>query len=193
MRDDIHKKVPRPPSIQRWVRLSVSDADRLAGRPFDALNRAQLDACRREIAPAFIREFVAELNSTPGLFGHLASAHSPRDLGGQGGPLEMDILSEAKRLVAMRLPPMTVAALAIANVMELRAQADIRAAAAVFPVRDPKSVVVLNSMRDDVRRADFRGLGESVVNGAVFQPGRRSRQSFDLDGDLRVGAMGGGL
>lgn len=191
MRDDIHKKVPRPPSIQRWVRMAVNDADRLADRPFEALRTAQADTCRREISPAFVRELTHVLNASPGLFGYLDSAMTPRDLSGRGGPAEMEILSEAKRLVACGMSPSSVAHSAIASTMRNRAEADIRATAAVLPRGDAKTPVVLDAMRENARRVDYGALAELVCNGAVYEIRTGGRQTIDMDGDLR-GAFPGG-
>jgi hypothetical protein len=128
MRDDIHKKVPRPYRVQKWVKCAINDADREHGRSLSALDDAIVDACRREISDAFRRELVKALQA-PGLFGPLGNVHSPRDLGSIGGHLEGEILSETKRLLACGHAPSTAAQAALAGVLKARVEADIRATA----------------------------------------------------------------
>lgn len=186
MRDDIHKTVPRPPAVQRWIRLAVNDADRLADRGFDGLQMAMRDTCRRELSPSFVQELHKALSGPSGLFGHLSDAASPRDLQGRGGPVEWEVLSEAKRLVAVGAQPQSVAQRAIETAMRNRADADIRVTAAVLPRRDKKTPVVLESMKSDASRMDYRALAESVCSGQVYEPVRRHGR-LDLDADLRGG------
>src|SRR5258705_10593674 len=100
MRDDIHKKVPRPYRVQQWVKRAVNDADRESGRSVPALDDAIADTCRREISEPFRRALLRELKTTPGLLIPLANVSSPRDLGSIGGHLEAEVLSETKRLLA---------------------------------------------------------------------------------------------
>src|SRR5437868_9485260 len=99
MRDDIHKKVPRPYHVQQWVKRAINDADREHGRSLLALENAIADACQREISGPFRRALVKALQA-PGLFGPLGDVYSPRYLGSIGGHLEGEILSETKRLLA---------------------------------------------------------------------------------------------
>jgi hypothetical protein len=186
MRDDIHKTVPRPPAVQRWVRLAVNDADRLADRGFDGLQAAMRDTCRRELSPSFVQELHRALGGPGGLFGHLSDAVSPRDLRGRGGPAEWEVLNEAKRLIAVGGQSQSVAQRAIETVMRNRADADIRVTAAVLPRRDKKTLVVLESMKSDASRMDYGALAESVCNGQIYEPLRRHRR-LDLDADLRGG------
>lgn len=192
MRDDIHKRVPKPPAVQKWVRLSVNDADRRTDRPFDALQDAMRDTCRRELSPTFVGALVQALNAPAELFGHLNDAASPRDLGGRGGTAEWEVLSEAKRLIAKGTQPQLTAHAAIASVMKTRVDADIRVTAAVFPRRDIKTPVVLDSMKADARRVDFHAFADSVCNGQVYEPRSRARPAIDLDGDMRGTRSGGG-
>ncbi|MDF0522193.1 hypothetical protein GPL17_35955 [Bradyrhizobium yuanmingense] len=187
MRDDIHKKVPRPPKVQRWVRLSVNDADRLAGRGFDGFQDAMHDACRRDLGAGFIAELKKALNGPGGLFGHLSDAASPRDLRGRGGPAEWEVLTEAKRLVATGVSPQTIAQRAVETVMKNRADADIRVTAAVLPRYDKKTAVLLESMKSDARRMDYKALAASVCSGQIYERSNRSAGALDLDGDLRGG------
>ena len=188
MRDDIHKKVPRPPKVQRWVRLSVNDADRLAGRGFEGFQEAMRDTCRRDLSPSFVVELNKTLSGPSGLFGHLSDAASPRDLRGRGGPAEWEVLTEAKRLIATGAPPDIIAQRAVETVMKNRADADIRVTTAVLPRHDKKTAVVLESMKADAARMDYRALAESVCNGRIFERPNRGAGALDLDGDL----LGGG-
>jgi hypothetical protein len=183
MRDDIHKSVPRPSAVQRWVRLSVNDADRVADRPFDGLQNAMRDACRREIKPDFVRELNKALNGPAQLFGLLSDVGSPRDLNGRGGPAEWEILGEAKRLCAKGVKPSDITQAAIASVMRNRIEADIRVTEAVLPRFDRKTPIVLDSMRSDAKRTDFSTFAESVCNGQAYEV-RKPDRSLDLDGDM---------
>lgn len=187
MRDDIHKRVPRPPAVQRWVRLTVNDADRLADRGVDALQSATVDVCRRELSRAFVQELNKALNGPSGLFGHLADAASPRDVHGRGGPAEWEVLNEAKRLLAIGIHPQSVGQRAIEMTLRNRVDADIRVTAAVLPRQDKKTAIVLESMKSDARRLDFQALAESVCRGEVYERPRRRGRALDLDEDLRGG------
>jgi hypothetical protein len=184
MRDDIHKRVPRPPKVQRWVRLSANDADRLAGRGFVGFQDAMRDTCRRDLSPGFIVELNKALSGPSGLFGHLSDAASPRDLRGRGGPAEWEVLTEAKRLVATGVQPQVIMQRAIETAMKNRADADIRVTTAVLPRYDKKSAVVLESMKSDAARMDYRALAESVCNGQIYERPNRGAGVLDLDGDL---------
>ncbi len=188
MRDDIHKKVPRPRSVQNWVRLTQNDADRGAGRPYDAFVECQRDSARRELSKTFVQNLIEQCSRAATLLGPLGDVVSPRDLGGRGGPAEMEVLSEAKRLIAGGARA-DAPLMAIQNFMEGRAQADIRATAAVLPPRDKKTPVMLESMHADAARANYRSLAESVCSGEVYER-RGKRTSLDVDADLRVPAKG---
>jgi hypothetical protein len=189
MRDDIHKKVPRPPAVQRWVRSTHNDADRQTGRAFDAFVECQRDTGRRDFSPTFVRNLVDQCARPNNLLGPLSDVLTPRDLGGRGGPAEMETLSEAKRLLASGMASQDVPRAAIQSVLENRAQADIRATEAVLPPRDRKTPVMLASMNADASRADYRAIAESVCNGEVHE--RRGKVSkLDIDADLRVPTKG---
>lgn len=189
MRDDIHKKVPRPRSVQTWVRLTQNDADRGVGRPFEAFVECQRDSARRELSKTFVQNLVEQCSRAKTLLGPLGDVISPRDLGGRGGPAEMEVLSEAKRLIANGAGADTPR-LAIQTFLEGRAQADIRATAAVLPPRDRKTPVMLESMHADAARADYRGIAGSVCSGEVYER-RGKRAGLDIDADLRTPGKGG--
>jgi hypothetical protein len=185
MRDDIHKRVPRPFRVQQWVRLSVNDADREAGRSFNGLEAAAGDACRREFGKNFVQNFLEALNRGDQLFAPLSDVASPRDLSGRGSPAESETITEAKRLIAMGVSRQSVGVQAIETTMRNRVAADIRVTAATLPARDPKTPVVLDNMRADAQRLDYRALAERVCNGQVHETRRSNTQSFDVDVDLR--------
>ena len=189
MRDDIHKTVPRPRSVQNWVRLTQNDADRGAGRPYDAFIECQRDSARRELSKTFVQNLNEQSARAATLLGPLGDVVSPRDLGGRGGPAEMEVLTETKRLIAGGFGA-AAPRMAIQNFMEGRAQADIRATAAVLPPRDRKTPVMLESMHADAARADYRSIAESVCSGEVYER-RGKRAALDIDADLRMPAKGG--
>jgi hypothetical protein len=190
MRDDIHKRVPRPPAVQRWVRLSVNDADREGGRSFDGLQAAAEDTCKREIGKGFVQNLLTALNRPDHLFAPLSDVISPRDLNGRGGPAEAEVITECKRLMASGVSPQAAGAQAIETTMRNRIAADIRVTAATLPQRDRKTPVVLDSMRADAQRLNYRALAESVCNGQIYEARRRVAPAIDLDSDLR--GLGGG-
>src|SRR3546814_20109556 len=107
MRDDIHKKVPRPPAVQKWVRNAVNDADRAADRSFGALGDAILDFVKREISSKFVAALCHELSKPPELFQPLLDATSPRYLNWRCWPVECELLPSAKRRIAVRLKDST--------------------------------------------------------------------------------------
>lgn len=192
MRDDIHKKVPRPYRVQQWVKRAVNDADRLNGRSLAALDDAIRDACNREISDAFRRGLLQALASPPGLFGPLGDVSSARDLGSRGGHLEAEILSETKRLIARGGPIDTVAVAALTGIIEARVQADIRAAAPVLlATRDRKAWAVVNQMKADAGMADCAEHARNVFAGlrTVVRP---SLPQITADEDLSAHAARGG-
>ncbi len=191
MRDDIHKRVPRPPATQRWVRMAVNDADRTAGRSFEACEGTLRDTCKRKISQDFVRGLQGALNKPAELFEPLANVLTPRDVGGRGGHLEMEALSECRRLLDGGAAPEIAVSESIAAVMKNRSLADIRATQAVLPHRDPKSSVVLDSMKSDVSRINFKTLADSVCSGQLYEPRPRGRRMIDLDGDMCGIGLGG--
>lgn len=169
----------------------MSDADRLSGRAAIALEHAMRDNCRREISMAFVREATRLLNEEPGFFSPFHLIRSPRDLGGSGEPLEREALGEARRLCAMGFGGAQILEIAIANSLHSRNQSDIRATAAVLPVRDAKSTVILSQMQSDASAANVRAIAREVCdNGRAAAPARR-RQRLDADEDLLGGTAFG--
>jgi hypothetical protein len=191
MRDDIHKKVPRPCRIQQWVKRAINDADREHGRSLSALADAIADTCQREISPAFRRELVKAVQA-PGLFGPLGDVDSPRDLGSMGGHLEGEILSETKRLLAGGHERDTAAQAALAGVLRARVEADIRATAPVLlATQDPKARVVLEHMRGDAAATNYDLHALNVLaNAPRVAPSAGS--GLDADENLLGTAFAGG-
>lgn len=184
MRDDIHKKVPRPRSVQRWVKRAINDADREHGRSLIALEDAIADTCRREISNDFRRGLLRRLRE-PGLLAPLGDVHSPRDLGSTGGHLENDILSDAKRFLASGLSPERSTEAALAGALKRRVESDIRATAPVLiGTKDPKARAVLEQMRRDATSADYQKHVRLVL-GTESQAARPIRSNLDPDEDMR--------
>jgi hypothetical protein len=193
MRDDIHKKVPRPYRVQQWVKRSVNDADRLNGRALEALNDAIRDYCNREISPSFRLGMKRKLESAPSLFGPLSDVDSPRDVGGRGGPLEADALSETKRLIASGQAPQVAFEQAVARVCQERVQADIRATEpALLKTRDPKAKTVLSHMQGDASKAAYAEIAREVCDGGSRVPQNRAQRKLSADEDLLGGRAAGG-
>jgi hypothetical protein len=165
--------------------MTVSDADRLSGRAAVALEDAMRDNCRREISPAFVRAALRLLNEEPGFFLPLHLVRSSRDLGGSGEPLEREVLTEAKRLCAFGgVASSQILEIAIANSLHNRNQSDIRATAAVLPVRNAKSTVVLSHMQADASAADARAIAREVCERGRPATPARGGQRLDADEDL---------
>jgi hypothetical protein len=193
MRDDIHKKVPRPYRVQQWVKRAVNDADRKNGRSLPALDATIADTCRREISEAFRRGLIRELQNTPGLLVPLANIMSPRDLDSIGGHLEAEVLSETKRLLASGHSIDSAPIAALTSALNARVQADIRATAPVLlATQDPKAAVVLNQMRQDARSADCEKHARNLLSSTDRISSRPTRQSVSADEDMLGGAFAGG-
>ena len=188
MRDDIHKRVARPPSVQRWVRCAVNEADRKADRSIEALKLSIVDSCRRDLSKQFVQALTNEMARPREFFARLSNAPSPRDLGGRGGPLEFEVLSEAKRLIASGIEPKLVVARAVEHGIQWRCEADIREAAAVFPNRDTEAVSALSQMRHDLSRVGISDLATSVCDSSIYSQPLTSRSRVDLDENMLGGA-----
>lgn len=188
MRDDIHKRVARPPSVQKWVRRATNEADRQADRSIEALELSIINSCRRDLSKQFMQALTNEMARPPEFFAPLSNVPSPRDLGGRGGPLEFEVLSEAKRLVANGILSESVVALAVEHGLQWRCEADIREAAAVFPIRDPQAISALSQMRRDLSRVDISKLAASVCDSSVYTLSLTSRTTVDLDENMLSGA-----
>lgn len=165
MRDDIHKRVPRPPCVQRWVKLSVNDADRANGRSIEALRASIQNTCGREISSSFLQGIRAELSGASGMFKPLEMAGSARQVGGRGGHLETEVFNEVKRLLGRGDRGDGALVNALAGALENRCQADIRATQAVLPPRDPKTGIVLRQMRKDAANVNFVEAAQKLCIG----------------------------
>ena len=172
MRDDIHKRVPRPPKVRRWVRLTLREADRLAGRTEGALEDAVRDACKSEISGGFLHGLQHYMHMDQrNLFGVLGGVQSPRDLGGDGSPMERAILSDCQLLTTSGRSLREAAQEAIAGALRERSHADIRAAEPVLlPTRDPEAYRAIDQMKADVDKLDYRAI-------AAERLGLQERQS----------------
>jgi hypothetical protein len=109
MRDDIHKSVPRPPKVQRWVKRAARESDRLAGRSAAALQEALAEMSMREIRSSLMAQ--VELGQA--------------EMFGWGGtPIERQLYSDFERLAATGANRKEALCAALAGVLESRAESD---------------------------------------------------------------------
>ncbi len=195
MRDDIHRSVPRPPKVQQWVKCALREADRVTGRSVEALIVAMDDARKREVSPGFLNGVRAHLQGLPDLFGPLDGVAHPRDVGGTGGQLEVDMLSCVQRRVAEGQPLQEAITQGFSEALSARNDADIRAAEPVLlGSDDPRARSGIGQMRKDAASIDYLGHAESLLKlqpgASVNQPAHR----LSADEDLLGGAFhnGGG-
>ncbi len=191
MRDDIHKHVPRPPKVRRWVQRALREADRLADRSVGALEDAVRDACKSEISGGFLRGLQRYMDiDQANLFGVLGGVQSPRELGGNGSPMERTILSDCQRLTASGRSLREAAQDAIADALRERSHADIRAAEPVLlPTRGPEAYRAIDQMKADVGKLDYRAIAAERLGLQARQP--RSAPALSPDENL-LGPSGGG-
>jgi hypothetical protein len=195
MRDDIHKSVPRPAKVQQWVKCALREADRVAGRSVEALALAMDDACKREISSGFLTGVRTHLQGLPDLFGPLDGVAHPRDVGGTGGQLEVDMLSCVQRRVAEGQPLRDAITQGFSEALSARNDADIRAAEPVLlGSDDPRARSGVGQMRKDAASIDYLGHAESLLE---LQPGanvNRPAHRLSADEDLLGGSFrnGGG-
>jgi hypothetical protein len=195
MRDDIHKSVLRPAKVQQWVKCSLREADRVTGRSVEALAVAMDDACKREISAGFLNGIKAHLQGLPDLFGPLDGVAHPRDVGGTGGQLEVDMLSCVQRRVAEGQPLRDATTQGFSEALSARNDADIRAAEPVLlGSDDPRARSGIGQMRKDAASIDYLGHAESLLE---LQPGPNINgpaHRLSADEDLLGGAFrnGGG-
>lgn len=164
MRDDLHKRVPAPPKIQRWVRLACRPADR--DRSADALQEAATDFAQHELSKAFIANLRSQISSgVRGLFEPLPDAASVSDIGGKGTALEQSVLSATKRLISEGFDYNGVFDRALAESVDDRVDAHLRAAEAVLRgERDRQALTVIRQLRSDRTRLDVNSVVTSVVS-----------------------------
>ncbi|NJM36317.1 MAG: hypothetical protein HC850_18300 [Rhodomicrobium sp.] len=187
MRDDIHKSVPRPREVQRWVKHATREADRLAGRSRAGLEDAVRLVCNRELSDRFIdslRDRV--LDGTGDLFGVIAGVRNPRELGGTGSHVERQVLSDCQRVVAEGRSGQEALTDALANVLTERSRADVRAAEPVLLPEGGRHVIA--QMNEDIRAVDYRAIAAERYG---FKEGPdRNNNSISADEDLLAGQPG---
>ncbi len=183
MRDDIHKRVPRPRKVQRWVQFALREADRLNGRTLGALEDAQREVSRQEISDSFLRGLRRQAESeTTDLFGLLGGVQSPRDIGGAGGPVERFILAECQRAVASGRELRDALPDALADALKERARADIRAAEPVLlPTQETEAFKAIEQMKEDVERVNLRAIARERLGLAEREPRAIATVSADED------------
>ena len=193
MRDDIHRSVPRPAKVQQWVKCALREADRVTGRSVDALAVAMDDACKREISAGFLTGIKAHLQGLPDLFGPLDGVAHPRDLGGSGGQLEVDMLSCVQRRVAEGQSLRDAITQGFGEALSARNDADIRAAEPVLlGSDDPRARSGISQMRKDAASIDCLSRAESLLE---LQPGvsvARPAHRLSADEDLLGGTFRNG-
>lgn len=174
MRDDIHKRVPRPPKVQRWVQLALREADRLSGRSLEALEDAARHTARTEISGSFLRGLGQLMENNPSdLFGALGGIQSPREIGGRGSDMERRILGDCQRAALSSTPPQDAIVQAIADALRDSSHADIRAAEPVLlPTRDPEARRAIDQMKLDARVLDYHALAEECAGVRTREPRR---------------------
>lgn len=192
MRDDIHKRVPRPRKVQRWVQLALREADRLSGRTVGALEDAVREVARQEISDGFLRGLRRHAESdTTDLFGILGGAQGPRDLGGEGGPMERAILTDCQRTAAAGRDLKEAMIEAVGYALQERSRANIRAAEPVLlPTREPDAFNAIDQMKSDIGRVDYRAIARERLGLAERQP--RAESTLSADEDLLGSLVKGG-
>lgn len=191
MRDDIHKRVPRPPKIRRWVQYALREPDRLSGRSGLALEAASREVCK-EISRSFLRRLQKIIESDKSdLFNAVGGISSPRDIGGSGSAIERRILGDCQRAATSGSATNDIILGAVANALKDRSFADIRAAEPVLlPTRDQEARNAINQMRVDVGALDYRRIAAEHMG--LQQRAPRVSTSISPDEDLLAPAKNGG-
>lgn len=186
MRDDLHKSVPRRRNVQRWVRYALREADRIVGRSQKALDDVVRSVATQEISTGFRAGLIAHVHpDAPSLFGPLDGVRCPRDIGGTGGPIEQQILTDSQRAIADGTPPMTAVKDAMVNALKDRVHADIRAAEPVLlGSHDPEAPVALAQMRKDADAVDYEAVTTSVIDPDAGRSFARPEEKLSPDEDL---------
>lgn len=165
MRDDIHKKVPRPRKTQEWVKHALRQADRVVGRSLQFLDESLDDACKRELSSGFKAGIDSLLNGLPDLYGDFDKIESPRAIGGDGGPLEDDCLAEAQRAFKDGAPLREALEEGLAKALKNRAEGDIRATEPVLAGSDdPDAKQGIEQMKRDANNADYAQAAKRALN-----------------------------
>lgn len=191
MRDDIHKRVPRPPKVQRWVKYALREPDRLSGRSGLALEAASREVCK-EIPGSFLRELRKVIESDKSdLFSALEGISSPRDIGGSGSAIERRILGDCQRAAASGSATNDIILGAVASALKDRSLADIRAAEPVLlPTREHEARNAINQMRVDVGALDYGRIAAEHMG--LQERGPRVSTSISPDENLLAPAKNGG-
>ena len=171
MRDDIHKRVPRPPKVQRWVQCALRGADRISGQTLVALEDAVRDVCRSDISPRFVNELIECMETLRAeLFGRLDESASSKELNGRGSPMEQRILSECQRLASSGGNTQLVIHV-IAAALKDRSKADVRAAEPVLlPTREQDAYRAIDQMKADVEKLDYRNIAAVLGRSNRMRP-----------------------
>jgi hypothetical protein len=191
MRDDIHKRVPRPPKVRLWVKRALREADRVCGRTRAALGDVVREALG-EISSGFlagVRRYMTAAQDD--LFGALGGVSSPRELGGSGSPMERAILVDCQRAVAGGKTLDEALTGGMAEALKERSLADIRAAEPVLlPTRDPEAIRAIAQMKADVESFDYRAAATEQLG--LRERGERSAPALSPDENLLGSAVRGG-
>lgn len=187
MRDDIHKKVPRPSKVQKWIKLSLRPADRAAGRSLEALGDAMRDAFRKEVSAGFRNGLTTHLDGLPSLFSPLELVHHPRDLGGMGSFLECDILNGVKRQLAEGENLRDAIRNAGIEAAQMRADSDIRCAEPVLLANSSSNREGIAQMQRDAGDLDYGAIVGPALGIEQIAASQRPAMKLSPDEDLRGG------
>jgi hypothetical protein len=153
MRDDIHKRVPRPPRVQRWVKYAARESDRLAGRSAQALKEVLVEVATRDIRAS--------------LFNQLQQGQAEMFTAGAAST-ERQIRQDFDRLVATGCERDEALSRAVAWTLQRRAQAELRAAEPVLlACNDKEARECLIQLRRDVANLDYRLLAEDRITSQL--------------------------
>ncbi|MEO1029178.1 MAG: hypothetical protein AAFX02_09005 [Pseudomonadota bacterium] len=185
MRDDIHKKVPRPRKTQEWVKHALREADRVAGRSLKSLEASLDDACERELSPGFRLGVDRLLNGLPNLYGEFEEIESPRAIGGIGGPLEDEYLNEAQRAFKAGAPLEEALQEGLAKALRNRTEGDIRATEPVLAGSDdPDAKQGIEQMKRDAQHVDYSQAAKRSLNGEGSNSDKRNSDHVSPDENL---------
>ena len=182
MRDDIHKRVRRPPAVRRWLKYALRPADRRQGRSQEALEDAVRQVCRREVSDRFLEGLKERvLGGRADLFGAIASVQSPRELGGSGSPLERQVLSDCQRAISAGVAGREALIVALAKPLVERSRADVRAAEPVLVPEGGRHGIT--QMNADIAALNYRGIAAERL-GLAESAERKTVGIISADEDL---------
>ncbi|MER8446556.1 hypothetical protein NKH52_25540 [Mesorhizobium sp. M1066] len=188
MRDDIHKEVPRPAKIQKWIKLCLRPADRNTGRTVDALSDALRDAFRQEVTSGFRNGIVAALEGLPSLFSPLELVDHPKDLGGIGSVMECNILNCIKRRVAEGEDLRNAIWNAGIEMAASRVDSDIRCAEPILLADSKSNRHGIAQMQNDAADVDYGSIVGAALGLGQTSGSARSGSRLSPDEDLLGGA-----